>query len=326
MDRNDIRQRVDDVSSKLAARVAEYEIKQRLDDIASTVAARIAAYVTLDQQAIKRRLGVVAGILLVAGVVAVVGSASIPLGGGESVTIESHQPEAILAEPPAENGTIPVNSSIPRQTVVIDQKHQNPAISDSSPLVEGLVAADHSVTIHESGSIGEKLDTADGLVVVAPKKTYSEESLDSIREFAATGGNVLLVSEPKRVGAKPHTGMTQLASEQGLGFESGYLYNMETYNTNHQNVYAAPVDNGSLTDGVDQLTVATGHPVIGGSGAYETESTTVLSTTEREDSYTVVAQRGTVVAVGDRSLLTSEYAYNSDNNVFIGNLIEFLVS
>lgn len=302
------------------------DIKQQVDDIASTVAARIAPYVTLDQRAVKRRLGVVAGILFVAGVVAVAGLVSIPVGGGESVTIESHQPETILAEPPAENGTIPVNSSIPRQTVVIDQKHQNPAISDSSPLVEGLVAAGHSVTIHESGSIGKKLDTADGLIVVAPDETYSNESLDSIREFAATGGNVLLVSEPKQVGAKASTGMTQLANEQGIDFESGYLYDMETYNTNHQNVYATPVDNGSLTDGVDRLTVATGHPVIGGNGAYETESTTVLSTTERQDSYTVVAQRGTVVAVGDRSLLTSEYAYYSDNNVFIGNLIEFLVS
>lgn len=250
------------------------------------------------------------------------------------LTVESHQPDAILAETPQERGDV-TGGDGPSKTVVIDQSHNNSVTPDAiSPFVARLLAAGHDVEFYTDEmaarqSFNETLANADAFVVVAPGEQYDASEQARLARFAANGGRVLLVNEPTRqstAGPTRSTPMTNVAGAFGLGFESGYLYNLEEYDTNHRAVYATPAGDSGLTDGVDRVTMYTARPVVGGSAAVVTSDSTALSTTRRQDEYTVVAREGNAVALGDRSLLGPDYTYTSDNEVLVSNVIEFLVS
>jgi len=285
------------------------------------------------------RVGVFVAIVLVAALITGVGA--LPNAGGQTnqstpLTVDSHQPETILATPPAERGDVAVDSTTTDKTIVIDQSHNNSVSPDAiSPLVQRLVADGHSVqfytdAIARNHSLNTTLEDADAFVVVAPEDQYGPDEQEYVAEFAENGGRVLLVNEPERQSADETntsaTPLTNLASTFGFGFGSGYLFDQTQYNTNHRDIYAYPAGNGPLSDGVDRLTLHAARPVTGGEPAYTTNETTELSETRRAQSYTVLARQNNVVALGDRSLLGQEYVYADDNEVLVGNVIEFLVS
>jgi len=285
------------------------------------------------------RVGVFLVVVLAATVVTGVGA--IPGPGGQAnqsapLTVESHQPESILATPPAESGEVAVDSTTTGKTIVIDQSHNNSVSPDTiSPFVQRLVAAGHSIqfytdAIARNHSLNTTLRDADAFVVVAPEEQYGPDERQQVEQFAADGGRVLLVNEPQIRTADesdpPATPLTNLAGTFGLGFDAGYLYDLTQYNTNHRDIYAYPSGAGALTEGVDRVTLHTARPVTGGSAVYTTNQTTALSETRREQSYTVLARQDNVVALGDRSLLEPEYVYTDDNEVLVGNVIDFLVS
>lgn len=283
----------------------------------------------MDRHDLAIRVGVFVGLVIAAFLISAAGATSTGDGGvqSEPLTVESHQPDAILADEPAETGEIPVNTAATERTVVIDQSHDNTPMSDLGPFVEALVAAGHEVESYtgEDGSLDATLSEADAFVVVAPKTPYNRTESDRVQQFADDGGRVLLVREPRRAGSNG-TETTELASTFDLGFRSGYLYDLDTYDVTHRDVYATPATDGPLSDDVERVTVHTGQPVIGGTPVYVSADTTALSTTRRDRSYPVVARQDNVVAIGDRSILTDDYVYASDNEVLVGNVIEFLVS
>ena len=284
------------------------------------------------------RVGVFLGIFLVVAVFFGLGAVPVPDGDGnqsEPLTVESHQPDAILAAPQPEDGEVTVDAATTGRTVVIDQSHDNGATADEiDPLVTKLVAAGHDVRFYtdamaNNSTLESTLADADAFVVVAPEEQYDATERAQVEQFAADGGRVLLVNEPPvqaTAAATNETPMTNLASTFGLGFESGYLYDQVDYDTNHRAVYATPADDGGLTDGVDRVTAYTARPVVGGTPALVTNETTRLSTTRRQGRYSVLARQGNVTALGDGSLLGPDYVYTSDNEVLVGNIAEFLVS
>ncbi|WP_018256352.1 DUF4350 domain-containing protein [Halomicrobium katesii] len=283
------------------------------------------------------KAGVFVAVFLVVATLTGLGSIPVPVDGNETapLTVQSHQPEAILADSSAEAGEIEPDATASEKTVVIDQSHNNSvAPGDISPLVTSLTAAGHDVQFYTDAmadrqSLGETLSDADAFVVVAPNDQYNESERRRVEQFADDGGRVLLVNEPPRQaarGATASTPMTNLAGAFGLGFDGGYLYDLREYDTNHRAVYATPTSETALTEGVDRVTAYTARPVVGGSSLLDTNESTALSTTRRQARYSVLARQGNAVALGDRSLLGPDYAYTADNEVLIGNLIEFLVS
>jgi len=284
------------------------------------------------------RVGVFLAVFAVATILTGLGSVPIPTDGPNQtapLTVESHQPDSILAQPPEETGDVTADSTGTGQTVVIDQSHNNSVTPDQiSPFVTRLLSAGHEVVFYtdemaDHQSLNRTLARADAFVVVAPGEQYNTSEQARVARFADRGGRVLLVNEPTaQVGDRSTqpTPMTNLAGTFGLGFDAGYLYNLQTYDTNHRAVFAVPATEGPLTRGVDRLTVYTARPVVGGSAAVVTNGSTRLSTTRRDGAYTVLAREGNAVALGDRSLLGPDYVHTSDNEVLVSNLIEFLVS
>ena len=284
------------------------------------------------------RVAVFIGIFLVVAVFFGLGAVPVPDGDTnqtEPLTVESHQPDAILAAPQPEAGDVTVDASTTGRTVVIDRSHDNGVTADQlDPLVTKLVAAGHDVRFYtdamaNNSTLETTLSDADAFVVVAPGEQYDATERAQVERFADDGGRVLLVDEPPvqgTGGATNGTQMTNLASTFGLGFESGYLYDQTDYDTNHRAVYAVPTSDDGLTDGVDRVTAYTARPVVGGTPVVVTNETTRLSTTRRQGTYPVLARQGNVTALGDGSLLGPDYVYTSDNEVLVGNLAEFLVS
>jgi hypothetical protein len=284
------------------------------------------------------RVAAFLGIFLVVAVFFGLGAVPVPDGDEnrtEPLTVESHQPDAILAAPQPEEGDVTVDASTTGRTIVIDQSHDNDVTADGiGPLVTKLVAAGHDVRFYtdamaNNSTLETTLADADAFVVVAPEEQYDATERAQVERFADDGGRVLLVNEPPiqgTAGATNETSMTNLASTFGLGFEAGYLYDQTDYDTNHRAVYATPAGEGGLADGVDRVTAYTARPVVGGTPVVVTNETTRLSTTRRQGTYAVLARQDNVTALGDGSLLGPDYVYTSDNEVLVGNLAEFLVT
>jgi hypothetical protein len=254
-------------------------------------------------------------------------------------------------EPAVETGT---------KTVVIDKSHGNDITeSELQPLVDALVSAGHNVRFYAGGSssglgagglssgssgLNATLQSADAFVVVNPASTYTDGEVNGVEAFADAGGRVLMMADPVGPGSSgtsislpvgTSSGSTvtpgqptNLAASFGVSFGAGYLFDMTDNANNFQRVRASPTGNGSLTAGVERLIVDDPTPLaVGGSSQVIAESNDVqLSSTRKTGTYPVAARTANVATVGDTAFLQPASATLADNEAFVSNLADFLVS
>jgi hypothetical protein len=248
--------------------------------------------------------------------------------------------------------------------VVIDTAHGNDQSTEKVQTLERvLVENGYEVRYHGSGSTGavagrpggiggqagsaggdssmnESLRDADAYVIINPSARYDNAEAASVSAFADAGGRVLIMSDPsslsiaellaQALGAT--TGgstdaLTPVSSQFGIGVGSGYLYDMTEYDSNYQTIYASGTGS-SLSEDVDRVSVDRAAPVFTSPDA--TVALTSSANTELSDSgtareYAVAARNQNVSIVGDTSILAPARLQHADNEVFVGNLIEFLV-
>ncbi|RXK50559.1 DUF4350 domain-containing protein [Halorientalis pallida] len=249
------------------------------------------------------------------------------------------------------------------KTVVIDKSHGN-ALSESEmqPFVDALVRDGHDVRFYTGGTGGSggfsgglssgssglnaTLRSADAFVVANPASSYTTGEINGLDAFAEAGGRVLLLADP----VDPSTGgqsvsipnplgtstgstvtpgqPTNLAANFGVSFGAGYLFDMTDNANNFQRLYAQPSGDSSLTEGVDRIVLDDATPLATSSeGTAVVESQDAqLSSTRRGGTYTVAAQTGNVVTIGDTNFLEPASATVADNEAFLTNLAEFLVN
>ena len=288
----------------------------------------------------------VAFVVLVAVIVG--GAAAVPfVSGGQSddvTNLADRQTDVDAITPPeaAAEGEITMDSDADSKTVLIDRAHAN-QISDGklSMLVNTLVANGHDVEfVTQEQARGpawnESLRSADALLIANPNQPYTPGQLAGVRAFTDAGGRVMLLSDPASIQQFGIFGLgfqqqsnddPTLNSEFGISAQSGYLFNMHEYQQTFTSVYATPGD-GPLAAGIDRVVVrdAAAVSTVDGQTALTAGERTRLSTTRRADTYGVAVRSGNVSMVGDTDFLTPESAYVADNNVFIGNIADFLVS
>jgi len=292
------------------------------------------------------RVGFFVAVVVVASAVgaALVGSAGQSAPAVSDVNAPSFNSDEAVAAAPAENGTLSMSADAGGKVVVIDTAHSASIDREElSPLVSTLTENGATVRYHVGERQGGRplnasLRSADALVVVGAQQRYTESQLDGLSAFTDAGGRVLLLNEPSQatsaglgivisIGSEGVTSpMAPLASQYGLAYENGYLYNMHEYDTNYRSVYATPTGDSALTEGVDRTVFHAAIPVSGGEQAVTATERTTLSQTRRQDTYGVVARSGPVVAVGDTNVVSQEYLYRADNEELVGNLLDFLVS
>lgn len=257
-----------------------------------------------------------------------------------------------LASVPAAEGTVEADAATGEKVVLIDMAHGNAVEeSDVQPLVDALVDAGHSVRFRGAtgpgpdGTLNDSLAGADAFVSIAPNQRFTPAEARGVADFARRGGRVLLVAEPTTAslptplagpvpGGQPGAGgttgtLTQVSSQFDVAVGTGYLYNMAENANNYQHVYATPAGGGPLVEGVDRVVLqrATRVTPASGVGASLTATDgTRLSSTREAGTYAVAARSGDVAVVGDASVLEPGTVRLADNEAFVGNLVEHLVT
>lgn len=294
-----------------------------------------------------KRVGVFVVFLVAA--VAVSGVLTAPTDGGsapqvEELTVESFSGDDAVATAAEETGELSMSADASGKVVVIDSGHGASIDREKlSPVTRKLTERGATVKYfvgeRQGGrTLNETLRGADAYVSFGAKERYTEAQLDGLRTFTDAGGRVLFMNEPSSAssgmlmffGPRRDDGvtspMTPVVSQYGMAFDNGYLYNMHDYSVNYRNVYATPASDGPLTEGVDQLVFHESLAVSGGQTVVATGDRTTLSKTREQQSYGVIARSGNVVTVGDTSIVGQEFLKRADNEVLVGNLLDFLVS
>ncbi|MFC6722164.1 plastocyanin/azurin family copper-binding protein [Halobacteriaceae archaeon SHR40] len=309
-----------------------------------------------------QKTAAVAFLVTFVAVVAVGGVVSAVTGGGgntaELPEVENPQYDADRVSPDATPGTanIQMDSSANGETIVVSVGG-GVNERDIEPVVNTLIESGAEVNVVSKGSpqpaigligpgpqppgvqppapqpsggeeesvLSEELPDADGFLSVGVS-SYQDEDLDAITEFIESDGRTLVAVNPQQE-FTPSSGYAELYSELGAYTESGYVYNLEENDLNYQRLFAEPAGSSMLTDGVDRVVFDTATPVQAASSDERMEPIdgSVRSTTRAETDLPVLVRDGDVALVGDTGFMTPENTQRADNDVFVGNVAEFLV-
>ncbi|AXR79465.1 hypothetical protein [Natrarchaeobaculum sulfurireducens] len=260
------------------------------------------------------------------------------------------QPDGIETSELERGGEIDFDSPAGPQTVAIDAAHANDVSkADLQPVVSALTAEGHSVEYVEydqnmppeerAEHLADALENVDAFVVVEPQARYTTGETEVVSDFAASDGRLLFAAGPDTGGdmlggllglPAADTGgdgeFASVSSQFGIAYDTGYLYDMESEH-NYRTLEVTPEAGGQLTDGVDRV-VFDGPTQVSTSGQtlLATSETTEHSESREAGSHSVAVEGDNAVAVGDAGFMTSERYNVADNEVFIGNVLEFLVS
>ena len=269
------------------------------------------------------------------------------------------QPDAVNEEYDPETGNIEVDAGEQDKRILVDTRHGNQfSQTDLEPVVEAAFESGHTIEFGASASsdgrsrrgsgasYGETLSNYDGVLIVQPTGEFSQSERNALQNYTDAGGRVAVLAEPTQIQAalglfgvpSPVSfGATNLTRNYGLQVGAEGLYNMndDRNDNNFKSIYASPSSDSSLTEGVETISFDQGGYVVVNenhedAGQIETLYTAAEGTrtldTRRTGEYPVVARNDNMVFVADSSFIEQSEVYDVDNEVFVGNLVEFLVS
>ena len=173
-------------------------------------------------------------------------------------------------------------------------------------------------------TLEEKLRRADSLLVILPRLEYSETEAAQVERFVQKGGKLLLVSDPTR----PQN-INSLAKKFGLDFQPDYLYNLEEYDLNFQNIFVREFQPDELTTGLDAITLYTAGSIrSSGPGLAFTGASTRSSLAETTEGLYPIAYGDSrnVLAIADFTFLVPPHNSLLDNDKLVSNIADYLTS
>lgn len=264
-----------------------------------------------------------------------------------------YQPDRIVAEPDPEDGEVTVDSGEPKR-VLVDTRHSNQfSTADLDPLLEALTSAGHTVDVGvpadrgggglgDSGYANATLQQYDAILVIAPTGVFSTREVDALETYVDGGGRVAVLGEPTQFAGGSGFGESSsavrasadnLATSFGVRVGADTLYNLADArnDNNYESIYATPSESDVLLRGVERLQFdAAGYLHRTGASDAEMLASAVEGTRtlgrDRTGDYPVVARNGGFVLVADASFVSASELYDADNELFVSNLLTFLVS
>ncbi len=114
-----------------------------------------------------------------------------------------------------------------------------------------------------------------------------------------------------------------------ISFSDDYLYDMVNNEGNFRNILISEFANHELTEGIGRLVIYGGHSVhSSGKSLASTSENTYSSANDHPGKFSPVdiinSGKGSVLAIGDINLLTSQYVQSADKQIFVQNLAAFL--
>jgi plastocyanin len=230
---------------------------------------------------------------------------------------------------------------------------------DIQPLVSTLIQEGHEVVIHganqanlpvfprsgfeartqigppgpgpgpggQQKALGDRLEDAHAFVSIGVGN-YQPQDIEAIKNFANDEGRVLMAVNPSHQYSFSQS-TTNLFSKLGVYTGPGYVYNMEDNDQNFQRIFAQPTTGESnLTDGLDQvmLSTATAVQTVSNETLLRPTDGAELSTTRGETNAGLMVRNDSTVLVGDTRFMTPTNTLRADNDKFVGNIADFLVT
>jgi ABC-type uncharacterized transport system. len=273
----------------------------------------------------------------IAGVTIAATEVSVDLAGGDgdgaegtaftpatNISTPQYDADTVVSDDTPGTATVRMTSAAQNSTVVIDTSTftNNYAIQ---PLAQTLAENGYDIRVLTgTDSVDRDLDNATGLLTLGVTE-YSEDEREAISEFADAGGHVIVTVEPSA--AFSSADQSELFASIDATPQPGYVYNLQENDLNYQRIFAAPSGDSTLTTGVDRVVFDTATTLsaqssiealrpIDGSQRSITRATTTAPVMTRNDGF---------VTIGDTDFLSPANVQRADNDVFVGNLAEFLV-
>ncbi|MFC7028647.1 DUF4350 domain-containing protein [Halomicroarcula sp. GCM10025324] len=293
-------------------------------------------------------IAVVVVLLAAVALIGFLGSGVVDTGSGDAVEGQSpshYQPDALSDPQDPEDGEITVETDAEPKSILVDTRHSNGfSEEDLEPVGDALFEAGHELNFSK-GKGGDRYDTTlerhDALLVINPRGAFKPAEREAVKDFMDDGGRVVVLAEPTQASVggglfssvrQVSFGPEELARAYGFRVGSEPLYNIDddANDNNFKSIYASPPGSGALLRGVDTVTFDTaGQVIVRNPGETKTLLTAAEGTrtleTRREGAYVTAARNGSMVFVADSDFIGANEVYDADNEVFVGNLLEFLV-
>lgn len=262
-------------------------------------------------------------------------------------------PDRVNPDVDPETGDLTITDEEGHKRILVDNRHGNRLSRDEiGPVVEALTEAGHEVDFGAStgsSNFGTEdynatLQQYDAVVVAFPTRSFTEGERLALQNFTENDGRVVVLAEPPQTvvsGAgfaatanRISFGADDMTWNYGVRAGVEALYNMDDDATdnNFRSINAEPADDDSnLTQGVEEISFDyAGYAVINDSTDAEVLFTASDGTrkleTRRAGTFPTVVRNDTMVFVTDSDFMTTSELYDADNEVFVSNLMNFLVS
>lgn len=246
-----------------------------------------------------------------------------------------------------ESGTSTVGGSTSSSggSILVDLRHSNTVTqAELEPIESAMFSAGHSFE-YDTGQdpLNETLDGHDGYLIIQPTEGFSESEREAVNEFTASGGRVVILGEPTqpRVASSGLFGTStaivsfgadKLLDEYGISIGPELLYNTadESNDNGFKSIYTSPVRGNQLTEGVETVSFDRGGYAV---TREDSRATTVFTAvddtktleTRRTGTYPTVVRNDDMVFVADSTFIQPIELYDTDNEVFVSNLMQFLL-
>ncbi len=180
------------------------------------------------------------------------------------------------------------NKSKSNATVLLDVAHGNMySLSEIEPFTQMVYKLGGTLKAYTSDDdLPETLKSADAYVVIAPTLGFSKFEIQSVMDFVARGGRLLVITDPTRDYSMygyvygNYASMlesvnlaNQLLVPFGISFSEDYLYNQVNHEGNFRNIILEDILKDPLTVGVTRL-------VFYGTHSVKTEGQALLTADE----------------------------------------------
>ena len=173
------------------------------------------------------------------------------------------------------------------------------------------------------GLLETALRSADSLVVILPRDSYTRQEVALIQGFLDQGGRLLLISDPTR-----DNDINSLAEPFGLEFRADYLSNQVEYDLNFQHIFVRDFQPDPLTRGLNEVVLYTAGSINSNGGwLAATDHNTVSSYALRTEGRFYPMARGThrnTLAIYDLTFIVPPHNSMQDNDRLLSNIADFL--
>lgn len=214
-------------------------------------------------------------------------------------------------------------------TVLIDNSHANEYEDEELTILSGRVTAAGGQVKRTtySNNLRDELRSAGSFVVIANRVSYDEEELLAVEEFIRKGGRLLIIGEPLRL--YDVNSINSLAGQFGIIYQDDYIYNLVENDGSYLNVIFDDFEEHSLTENLEQIVFQGAHSLRVGEGALVMGDENTYSSLREKPGDVIVAALttdGRVLALPDMTFLTGPFNTFADNDIFIDNIVQFLLS